>query len=283
MIRAGFAYERPETIVEAVRLLAGADGRGHVLGGGSVLVPAMSAGEVDPALVLDLWRLDLREIRECGDGIVIGAGVTYAELEASAIITVRLPLLAAMVREVTGGPGLWNLATLAGSACRANPASDGPGCLVALDARFRLVSARGARIVPATLFYCGAYQTVRAADEILTEIVVPALPGPRRTTYLKLKHAASSWPIVTASCLTFSNGGESRIRLCLGGAAPVPLALEWTVAGPLDAKGIAAMALEAAAAIGTEWTDELAGPGYRRAVAGTMAMRAIRAVTEPAT
>jgi len=230
----------------------------------------------DPALVLDLSLLRLHQVHERSDTIVIGAGVTYAELEASTVVRTRLPLLAAMVMEVTGGPGLWNLATLGGSACRANPASDGPGCLVALDAQLRLVSARGSRDVPAARFYRGAYKTERAADEILTEIVMQAPPGPRRTTYLKLKHAASSWPIVTASCLMASE----TIRLCLGGAAPVPLLMEWPCCDPVAADRVAAMARGAAAAITTEWTDELAGPGYRRAVAETMAARAIRAVTE---
>ena len=276
MIRDGFAYWRPETMDEAVRLLATADGRGSVLGGGSVLVPAMSAGEERPSLVLDSSWLGLRTIRDCGGTVVIGAGATYAELGASAIVRDRLPLLAAMVAEVTGGPGLWNLATLGGSACRANPASDGPGCLLALDARFRLVSVRGSRDVPASCFFRGAYETDRAADEIMTEIAVPAASGAGLTAYLKLKHAASSWPIVTASCLRV---GENRIRLALGGATPVPLAMEWPGGSTFDEGRVSAMALEAAAAIQTEWTDELAGPGYRRAVAGTMAARAIRQVT----
>ena len=55
---------------------------------------------------------------------------------------------------------------------------------------------------------------------------------------------------------------------------------EWPHRAPLDAERIAALAKEAGAAIATEWTDELAGPGYRRAVAGTMAARALRAVSD---
>lgn len=276
MIRTGFRYGRPDTIEDAVRLLAAADGRGCVLGGGSVLIPALSAGHMDPELILDLARLRLNQISDRGDVIAIGAGVTYAELEASAIVRERLPLLAAMVVEVTGGPGLWNLATLGGSACRANPASDGPGCLVALNARFRLVSVRGSRDVPASCFFQGAYETDRAADEIMTEIAVPAASGAGPVAHLKLKHAASSWPIVTASCLRVAEG---RIRLSLGGVAPVPVAMEWSGDCPIDEGRVSAMAQQAAAAIRTEWTDELAGPGYRRSVAGTMAARAIRQVT----
>ena len=150
MIRRPFDYARPATLVEASRLLAGASGRGRVLGGGSVLVPAMSAGLDSPGLVLDLRRLGLDIVREEGGSVVIGAGATYARVRSSPVVRTRLPLLAAMADEVTGGPGLWNLATLAGAACHANPASDVPGCLVALGASLRLVSVRGERLVPAT-------------------------------------------------------------------------------------------------------------------------------------
>ncbi len=273
MIRKRFAFARPETLGEAARLLAEAGGRGRVLGGGSVLVPALSAGLDDPSLVIDLRRLRLDGIREDGENVVLGAGATYAQLAASSIVRSRLPLLAAMVDEVTGGPGLWNLATLAGSACHANPASDAPGCVVALDASFRLVSVRGSRLMPATRFYRGAFDTERAHDEIATELVVPAPPSPGRPVYLKLKGAASSWPIVSSSCLL---PGQGRVRLCLGAAATVPVLKEWKLDGA--AGRIESMAREAADAIGTEWADELAGPGYRRAVAGTMAGRALRAV-----
>ena len=272
MIRSRFAFARPETLEEAVRLLAEAGGRGRVLGGGSVLVPALSAGLDDPGLVVDLRRLGLAGMREQGDTVVIGAGTTYAQLRASPVVRKRLPLLAAMVDEVTGGPGLWNLATLIGSAVHANPASDAPGCIVALNASFRLVSVRESRLMPAMAFYRGPFDTERAADEIATELVVPAPPPIGRSTYLKLKPAASSWPIVTASCL---QPGLGRVRLCLGGAATVPVLKEWSLD---DVAGRApAMAREVADAIETEWADELAGPGYRRAVAATMAERALRA------
>ncbi len=273
MIRSRFAFARPETIGEAARLLAEAGVRGRVLGGGSVLVPALCAGLDDPSLVLDLRHLRLDGIREEGGTVVLGAGTTYAQLGASPVVRKRLPLLAAMVDEVTGGPGLWNLATLVGSAVYANPSSDAPGCMVALNASFRLVSVRESRLVPAAAFYRGPFDTARTHDEIATEVVVPAPPPVGRPSYLKLKGAASSWPIVTASCL---QPGPSCIRVCLGAAATVPVLKEW----PLNEMTgrVTALARELADAIETEWADELAGPGYRRAVAATIVERALRAV-----
>src|SRR4051812_34992504 len=106
MIRARFRFARPGSMKEALDLLADAGGRGRVLGGGSVLVPALSAGLESPSLVLDPGRLGLGSVRESSeDGrIIIGAAATYATLLASDAVRRRLPLLAAMLREVTGGP-----------------------------------------------------------------------------------------------------------------------------------------------------------------------------------
>ena len=281
MIRTRFRFERPDTLGDATALLDSFGAGARVLGGGSVLVPALSAGGDAPSLVLDPGRLGLDRIVDGGDSVAIGARVTYAALAASEIVRTRLPLLAATVAQVTGGPGLWNLATLGGSACHANPASDGPGCLAALGAAFRLHSVRGSRLVPAALFFRGAFETDRAADEILTEIVVPAPGPPGRCAYLKLKHAANSWPIVTASCLLVTTAGAPRLRACLGGASPVPVVAEWDGDGCLDVARVPRFARELADRIGTEWTDELAGPGYRLSVAATMAARALRAVLEP--
>ncbi|GJD52159.1 hypothetical protein OPKNFCMD_4921 [Methylobacterium crusticola] len=278
MIRSRYRFARPATLEEATALLA-AEGGAKVLGGGSVLVPALSAGLEDPGLVLDSGRLGLNRIEATDRAVTIGAGATYAALGASEAVRTRVPLLAAMVAEVTGGPGLWNLATLGGAACHANPASDAPGCLSALDAQFRLACATGSRLVPAADFFRAPFLTARRPDEILTAIVLPvaARPGPSR--YLKLKHAASSWPIVTASCLVAGGPGAPRLRLCLGGAAPVPVVAEWPL-GSLGPEDAARLAADACGRIETEWTDELAGPGYRRSVAVTMAARALRSVLE---
>ncbi|WP_018262230.1 FAD binding domain-containing protein [Methylobacterium sp. WSM2598] len=278
MIRSRYRFVRPATLDEATALLA-AEGGGHVLGGGSVLVPALSAGLEDPRLVLDPGRLGLSRVEATDLSVTIGAGATYAALGASEAIRTRVPLLAAMVAQVTGGPGLWNLATLGGAACYANPASDAPGCLTALEAQFHLVCANGSRLVPAADFFRGPFVTARRPNEILTAIALPASGHPDRCCYLKLKHAASSWPIVTASCLVADAPDGPRLRLCLGGAAPVPVLAEWPLCN-FGTDDVGRLAAEACELIGTEWTDELAGPGYRRSVAVTMAARALRSVLE---
>lgn len=278
MIRHRFRYERPDTLAAAATILAVAGNQARVLGGGSVLIPALFAGEDEAGLVLDPARLGLDRIVDRGDTVAIGARATYAALTASDVIARRLPLLAAMVREITGGPGLWNLATLGGAVCYANPASDGPGCLTTLQARVRLVSSRGERIVPIAAFLRDAFRTDRKADELVCEFLVPAARRVGASAYLKLKHGTSSWPIVTASSLIADTEDGPRLRLCIAGAAPTPILAESDEGVSLSPDQIAAFARATTAQIRTEWADELAGPGYRRAVAARMAARAVEMV-----
>jgi aerobic carbon-monoxide dehydrogenase medium subunit len=277
MIRSNFRFERPDTIEDAVKLLADAGGRGRVLGGGSMLIPSLTAGLEDPSIVIDPQRLEIDGIRISESSISVGARASYAALAKNRIVRHRLPLLASMVDEVTGGPGLWNLATLGGSACLANPASDGPGCLTALDAEFRLVSSRGQRVIPAANFFLGPFETARRPDELLVEIVIPTCALPQRSAYAKLKHAASSWPIVTASCLMIGSR-DKRIRLCLGAVAPMPVSKEWPYNAELAIDRIAAMAAETVAQIATPWTDELADFNYRQTAAVAVGERVLRTV-----
>lgn len=277
MIRSNFRYERPDSLEHAVRLLAEADGRGRVIGGGSMLIPALTAGLEDPSVLIDPKHLALDTVRISDSNLTIGARTTYATLTKSHVVRDHSPLLASMVDEVTGGPGLWNIATLGGSICFANPASDGPACLAALGATFRLVSHRGERTIPVAQFFLGPFETARQPDEILTEIILPTGAIPDRFAYKKLKHSASSWPIVTASCLLVGTS-DVRIRLCLGAVAPVPVTNEWTYNGELPPDQIAAMAAEAVAQISTVWADELADAAYRKTAAVAVVERVLHAV-----
>jgi carbon-monoxide dehydrogenase medium subunit len=278
MIRAPFRFERPQSLEEAVEILDQAGDDARVVGGGSILVPALSAGVENPKVVLDPSRLQLDRITEGNEGVVIGARTTYASLARSDIVRSRLPLLSEMVSQVTGGPGLWNLATLGGSTCYANPASDGPGCLVALDASLHLASRRGTRNIPASAFFSGAFVTQRKPDEILTAISVPVAPVVTRTAYLKLKHSASSWPIVTGACQRLNVNGKDKIRLSLGAVAASPVLMEWIFDASIAEDHADRLAEEAMAAIAEGWSDELADARYRRKAAKAVATRVLRSV-----
>ena len=182
-----------------------------------------------------------------------------------------------MASQITGGPQIRNQATIGGTACYANPSSDGPACLTALDARFQLASTSGVREVPAQEFFVGAFRTARRKDELLVRIIIPRLPDGTRVGYDKLKICESSWPIVTASCLLIPQSAGDAIcaRVAIGAASPAPVVLADALL-EISAVDPVSLGHSAASLIGEEWADELAGPGYRRQVAPIIARRAIQ-------
>ena len=284
MISHRFAYHAPDTLAAALEVLDG-EAETAVLAGGTWLVPNMTHGLRQPPAVLDIKRLGLRAVREEGGDLVIGAAATYQDVLRSAAVAAHAPLLGAMAGEITGGAQITGQATLGGSACYANPASDVPACLCALGARLRLASQNGCREVDAAGFFLGAFRTACRRNEMLTAIVIPgAVPGVvpgtapwRSSAYRKLKTSYGSWPIVTASCLSREAGPRTvRHRIAVGAANVVPVVFEADTDANAPEEALAALGARAASLIADECADELAGPGYRRRVTPAMVAKAVR-------
>ena len=267
MIAAPFALHRPRSAGEAAALLAEAGPDASVLGGGTVLVPEMSAGRARPRVVVDLGRAGLGRIVQEGHDLVVGATVTYADLERHASMAPEARLLSRVAGLITGGAQIRNRATPAGSAAYGNPSSDVPAVLVALDARVRLLSTAGQREVPAAEFFSGAFKTARRPDELVVALVIPQTGDGRRFGYYKLKFGESSWPILTATAVALPEGTS---RAVVGGLATTPLSLR----GGGDDLPAALAGLA-----GEPWSDVLADAGYRRAVAPAVVARAWRDVS----
>jgi len=286
VIRKRFAYHRPADVTEVIEVLA-AEGRDAcVLAGGTLVVPELTIGSVQPTAVVDLRSAGLDTIRADGDHLRIGATTTYADLAASEAVAQRAPVLQSLARGITGGPQIRNQGTIGGSACYASPSSDVPAALVALDARLRLVSVRGEREVPAKEFFTGACATLRADDELLSEIAVAYGSAQVRFGYYKLKLCESSWPIATAACAVTvrADGVCTAARLALGGVAAIPVVVpveDILVGTTIGETELTAVAARAEAAVVTPWSDVLADGTYRRGVAGVVAKRALSRTTLP--
>ena len=292
MIGELFTLHQPASVTEATSLLRAFAGEVTVLGGGTMLVPSMSANQARWRHVVGLSRLQLDAIVPSGTHVSIGAMTTYAQLLASPIVTGHLPLLRLMAEQVTGGPSIWNQGTLGGSAAFANPASDAPACLALLQASFVLQSVDGTRRVAARDYFLGAFHTARRPDELLTHIEIPLTRAPAVWRYQKYKSCASSWPIVTVGCAVML-GESASVRVAVGAAAPHPVVVSRPLPGPggaradagidkawIDEAWIDNIIAEAVAGVGEGWTDELAEASYRRAVVPAAVRRNLRAAIE---
>jgi carbon-monoxide dehydrogenase medium subunit len=261
---AALTYHQPDSVGEAAGILAAEGPYAAVLGGGTMLVPLLVRRQLAVSHVVDPCSLGLDCIRVSGDAVEIGARVCYADVIESPDLAAAAPLLPRMAAGITGGAQIRNQGTIGGSACHANPASDVPACMVALDATMRLHGPAGARDVDAADFFVDAFASARAADELLVGVAIP-----RRSAaygYAKLKLSESSWPIATAVAVRRPDGGAT---LTLGGVRSRPLQVELE----RDARADDFDEL-IGAALDEPWADVLADAEYRRAVAPAVARRA---------
>ena len=175
---APFEYERPESLGEALHLLARHGDEGKILAGGQSLIPVMNFRLAQPAVLIDVNRLGELDFVRAGDdgGLRIGALVRQARLEREALVAERAPLLAEAVPWVAH-PQIRNRGTVGGSIAHADPAAELPAVMVALDARFRLARESGERWVSAAEFFGGLFATALAPEELLVEIALPAWPA----------------------------------------------------------------------------------------------------------
>lgn len=279
MITRRFTYHLPRSVAEATGLLATTGHDAVVIGGGTWVVPEMTHGLRRPAHVIDLRRAGLATIRLVDASLVLGATTTYSDVLGSPLVRQHLPLLATLAGGITGGAAIRNVGTLGGSACYANPASDVPAALVALNAVLRLERQGHSRHLPAGAFFRAAFMNALDPGEILADITIPLPPPDARFGYHKLKLCESSWPIATAACLLTldSHGSPSALRLVLGGVGPTPIVVETDnlLGQPATATWVAEVGATAKRAVVAPWSDALASGEYRQRVAGVVAQRAV--------
>ncbi|MCW2661054.1 MAG: hypothetical protein JWP83_2206, partial [Mycobacterium sp.] len=215
------------------------------------------------------------------DSVHIGATVTYAHLLTASAFPGAAQLLQRVAGGITGGPQIRCQGTICGSAAYANPSTEVPAALVALDATMHLHGPGGPRTTPAAAFFLDAYRVDLRRGELLTGVTVATRAA--RLGYYKLKLAEGSWPIATAAAvLPPAGGGYFGATVTLGAISTRPIKLD--LAPVLDDAGWLLSDAEVddwvAARIGEPWDDELAPGSYRRMVAGVVVRRALRRTLE---
>jgi carbon-monoxide dehydrogenase medium subunit len=280
MYAPSFDYYRARSVADAHQLLAAHPGA-KLLAGGHSLVPLLKLRLAAPSVLIDIGRIaELRGISRRGDVIRIGALTTHAELAASAELRTTVPALAAAAA-IIGDPAVRNRGTIGGNVAHADPASDLPTVLVALDARMVADGRDGERTVPAHQFFTGLMTTALAEDDILVAIDVPASSRGEGAAYEKFSHPASRYAVLgVAAWIAVTNGTCRSARVALGGLLPnarrADRAERALTGKPMNDDAIAAAAAEVTADLGSDVIGDIyASAEYRRAMAPVFAKRAI--------
>ena len=174
MKASAFSYARATSVANALELLVAHGDKAKVLSGGQSLMPAMNLRLISPELIVDIGEItELRGIAVRGGVLSIGALTRHVDLLRSPEIAAHAPLLTEAVAHVAH-PAIRNRGTLGGSLAHADPASELPASMVALNATIVVRGQTGERRIAAEDFFTGIYETALSAQELLIAIEVPA-------------------------------------------------------------------------------------------------------------
>jgi carbon-monoxide dehydrogenase medium subunit len=274
VIPAPFRYEVAESVEHAIELL-GAEEDAKLLAGGHSLVPAMKLRLARPSLLVDIGRLrELSYVRDAGSQLAVGALTRHKALRDDPLLQEHCPLVS-YTAGLVGDPQVRHRGTIGGSLCHGDPASDLPSAVLALDAELVVRGASGERVVPASAFFTGVFETAVGPAEVLTEIRVPKLGDTTGWSYLKYRRRAQDWATVGVAAVVHRDDGTvQRAAIALTSMGGTPLrapAAEEALAGGASAAEAAARAAE-----GTEPPEDTAASAeFRRHLAQVLTRRAL--------
>jgi carbon-monoxide dehydrogenase medium subunit len=276
-----FDFLEPDSVAEAARMVADLGEDCRVIAGGTALLLGMRQRMLAPTHLVSLARLHaLRGIAVGDDGwLRIGALCTHAEIAAAPLVGRHWPMLAGMAARVAN-PQVRHQGSIGGNLCYADPATDPPGCLLALNAQVVLASPHGERVLPMQEFVVDYYTTALAPDELLTQIRVPPPAADAQGLYTRhLRTAAEHRPLVSVALAVRRQGSVcTEARLVVGASTPIPTRTaraEAFLSGKTVTAGIAAEAADIAASEIAPISDARGDADYRRAMVRVVARRSI--------
>lgn len=203
-----FAYHKPSSVADAVKILA-ADPDARPISGGQTLLPALKHRLNKPTSVVDLSAIaELRGVKREGDKIVIGAMTRHVEVAESPEVKAAIPALARLAGSI-GDIQVRNRGTIGGSVANNDPAADYPSAVLALGAT--VVTSK--RRIAADDFFQGMFTTALEPGELLVAVEFPI---PQKAGYAKMKNPASRY-VMAGAFVARTAGG---VRVAINGAGP---------------------------------------------------------------
>ncbi len=275
-----FDYFAPRSQPEALSLLAQHGDRAKVLAGGQSLIPLLNFRLAHPEVLVDINRIpELDYVREWDGGVVIGALTRQATLERAESVRARLPILSEAAHLIGHLP-IRHRGTVGGNLAHADPASELPAVMLALEAEFVLASQQGRRVIAADQFFTGMMTTALQPGELLVEVRARGLPASTGGAFTEITRRHGDYALVGAVALITLNavGRCERARLALCGVGPTPLRVpeaEQMLIGEVPAGDLLVAVAERAAAATDPPSDVHGSASFRRKLARVAVRQAI--------
>lgn len=277
---AAFEYHRPESVDAAVRLLDELGDEAKVIAGGQSLVPLMNLRLATPAHLVDLRDVDgLRSVSLTGGELVVGAMVTYAEIEDDPRIEPAVPLLADAVPRIAHR-SIRHRGTVGGSLAHADPAAELPAAALALGARIGVASVAGNRDVAASDLFVGPFMTCLEDNELIVSVTWPSAAPAQRSGMFDVVRRPGDYALAGVACSAALDAGRIRdARLVAYATGPTPYRLaeaEAVVEGARITDDVEAEAVSAAGRDTERVRFDGDGFAYEQHVTAVLVRRALR-------
>ena len=284
-----FEYFAPKTVEEALSLLSQYKEEAKIIAGGQSMLVVMRQGILAPEYLIDvkdISALDYINYDE-GEGLRIGALTIHRAIEKSPVIRNGFSVLAEMENNLATIQTR-NWGTIGGNLCHGDPAGDPAPVFIALNAKLKLASKGGERIIDMEEFSKDYLEVALEPDEMLTEIQVPTPPPHTGTAYEKLMVMKGDMGVVGAAVsitLSPKNGVCQGARIVLSNAASIPLRAreaEKRLIGKVVKDDLLIEAGEVASAEADPPSDVHGSAEYRREMVKVFVKRAARKALEKA-
>lgn len=284
-----FEYFPAKTVEEACSLISQYREEGKILAGGQSLITLLRQKLISPFYLIDIKGIsDLDFIKFDGKkGLRMGALTTHRAIEKSPLIREKYNVLSEMEKSVASVQTR-NWGTIGGNLCSADPIGDAAPSLIALNAKLKIVSSRGERMIPLEEFFTDYFTTILEPDEILTEIQLRPPVAHTGVVYMKFSTIEAGIKIVSTSLSMILDSDKVTCRdarIVMSAVAPVPFNAR--KAGELlIGKKINDDLIAEAAQLASEETnptsDVHASAEFRREIAKVLVRRAIKEAFEKA-
>ena len=224
MKAAAFDYIKPESLTEALGLLAEAGEDARLIAGGQTLLATLNMRLSEPSVLIDITNLsELKGIKLDGKCLRIGALVTHTEIEDSDLIAKHAPLLKAAAPHIAHR-AIRNLGTWGGSLAYGDPAAEWPACSLTLDATMIIHGPSGERKVAAKDFFIDLYTTSLASDDILVATEIPVSDGAQVFCFQELARRHGDYAVAGLAAVAQKQGDvltQCKFTFFSVGATPV--------------------------------------------------------------
>ena len=280
MIPRSFEYFSPRTLDEAIALLQKLGPEAKLLSGGQSLIPMMKLRMVSPQHIVDINRIPgLDYINESDGHLKIGALAREHQLESSAVVNTKLPILADTAKFIAD-PLVRSQATVCGNLAHGDPANDHPATMLALGATVVATGPKGQREIPVDGFFTNLFTTALEPEEILTEIKIPLPPPKSGGAYLKLERKVGDFATAgVAAQITLDDAGNcARAGVGLTNVGMTPIKATKTEAfltGKTLDEATIKQAAETAASESQPMDDIRGSADYKRDLVRVLTARAL--------